>query len=778
MTLTHRSLAFGADASTLASLLIAAFVWLALAGVGMWNWITTLIIFLTISFLGLSVLIAFSRNFNNPRLSSFIALGPGLSLGLYLLFFLRAILTKTLFEMFLILSAFSFLFIGIMLIRRKRSHLSLKLSFQVIDIWKIFALTSLIGMILHSEWWWNAPVVIGTGVVAALYYPRESSTKQFLTLLSSAVLLVACVVGSVALRSSTWWVSSSNDDDPFFESISHSLVSNGPLVNPTTAAHNGFTAAAYHHLAYFFTGLLDLGTSGESFVALSRIAPVFIAISTLCSLLLFLETLSGWVLRSEVSGQIQIIACTVFCLVVRISHPLSDFLAVGALVGAIAIIPIVNLIPNVLKMSLMVLLIFGAVAFSKGLNIWLVVLVFSVHSLFKMRSWMKAAIPIFVGVLYVGFFSLNSSAASSYRIAFLDPISVSEHAFGGFGSRLLAIIYVLMPYGLGFTALALLISRHRKSRDVLSLACVFALVMFAGVSILVLISGENFRTMSYLVRPAGVVSVLSVVTCLYANQSNLLTRGRTLTAMLTGLIVFVLWSFIIPAVVPNLNSGSNYAKFLRIVRDSQFVGILALAGLILSMLWRRASDNYLVRGLNLVSFRRWSGSLTLVAIAVSVGLMSTVTRFEERLADTRSGYESSLNAGVLGTASQREVAAKLAALSATSSVAAYSGNCLDPVRDNCFRPFLFSAYSRRQFLFLYGFQKNWGFANYKEKQDAELSLNMLALSGGDAIAKLRMRKVSFVIIESSRTSEVWIKEAKDAMASVVFSNSDFLLLEI
>ena len=57
-------------------------------------------------------------------------------------------------------------------------------------------------------------------------------------------------------------------------------------------------------------------------------------------------------------------------------------------------------------------------------------------------------------------------------------------------------------------------------------------------------------------------------------------------------------------------------------------------------------------------------------------------------------------------------------------------------------------------------------------------MNMLTLSGGDAIAKLRMREVSFVIIDSSRVSEAWIKEAKELDANVVFSNSDFLLLEI
>lgn len=778
MTLTYPSSRLGSDTSTLASLFVATSVWLALASVGILYWFTTVTIFVTISLLGLSVLIAFSPNFATPRLSGLVALGPGLSLGLYLLFLLRAVATKTLFEVFLVLAASSFFIIGIVLMRSKRSRLTWNLLFPISDIWKIFALISLIGIILHSEWWWNAPVVIGTAVIAALYYPRESSTNQFLTFLSSAVLLVACVVGSIALRSSTWWVSSSNDDDPFFEAISHSLVSNGPLVSPVTAAHNGFIAAAYHHLAYFFTGLLDLGTSGESFVALSRIAPVFLAVSALCSLLLFLETLSGWVLRSEVSGQIQILACAVFFLVVRISHPMSDFLAVGALVGAIAIVPIVNLIPNVLKTVVLVLLIFGAVTFSKIPSIWVVVFMFSLHSLIEKRSWMRTAIPIFVGVFYVVLFRLISPAGASYRLALFDLVSVGEHAFGGLASRLLAVTHVLMPYGLGFTALALLVSRHRINRQVLSVAFAFALIMFTGASILVFVGGFDSRTMSYLVRPAGVVFGLSVVTCLYADQLNLLTRSRTLTAMLTGLIVFILWLMVIPAVVPNLNSGSSYAKLLRIVRDPQFVGILALAGFSLSMLWRGTAGKYLVQGSNLASFRRWSSSLILVASAVSVGLISVVTRFEERLADTRSGYESSLNAGVLGTTSQREVAANLVALSATSSVVAYSGYCVDPVMDNCFRPFLFAAFSRRQFLSVAEFQKVWGFANDLEKQDAELSLNMLTLSGGDAIAKLRMREVSFVIIESSRVSEAWIKEAKELDANVVFSNSDFLLLEI
>jgi hypothetical protein len=396
---------------------------------------------------------------------------------------------------------------------------------------------------------------------------------------------------------------------------------------------------------------------------------------------------------------------------------MSDFLAFGALVGAIAIIPLVNLIPNVLKTFGLILLVFGAVTFSKIPSIWVVVLIFSLRSLFETRSWMRTAIPILVGVFYIVLFRLISLPGGSYRIAFLDPYSVGEHAVGGLASRVLAIIYVLMPYGLGFTALALVISRHRKNRDVLSVAFAFILIMLTGVFILILVGGYDSRAMSYLSRPAGVVFGLSVVTCLYADQSNFRTHRRIFAAVITGFIIFLLWLIVIPGVIPNLNAGSGYAKMLRIVRDPQFVGILALAGFSLGILWRFAATKQVLQSWNPTFIRKSFSSLILVAGAISVGLILIVTRFEERLADTRSGYESSLNARVLGTASQREVAEKLTALSTYSSVIAYSGDCLDPVLENCFRPLLFAAYSRRQFLFCVSFQKAWGFANDREKQE-------------------------------------------------------------
>lgn len=761
---------------------LATIFWLCIAGVGATGIVGSVTVVIGVATFGLLVLQWLCHDIADPDTRVLVAIGPGLGVGLLILFLLRAVAGDSPFVGIVILVVTIALIVRHRLVGRERSSAGAFTRIKtavVSSTWMSFGAIGIIGLILHREWWWNFPIVIVGLVFCFVSRNATSSRSHFIVVLLGAALLLLASSWGTALRSEAWWVSSSNDDDAFFETWSHSLVQWGPLTNPSAIATSGPDAMAYHHLAYFLTGLVDIASSGEPFVALSRIVPVLLAVSTLGSTLLFSSTVARLLSNRKLCVTQFAVGAALFFALVSVAHPLSDFLASSLIIGVISIAHRVVNSTSLGRFAGLSILLVGSISFSKTAYIYVPVVALAVTALWSRRSITRAVVALASGAFFVGYFSLSGLYSNSFSLAFLSGSMVGEHAVGGLAARVLAIIYVLMPCSLGFVALLLVASSESWTSEIRSIWISLLLTMLSGMAFRVFLSTPEARVASYFIRPSLIAVGLSVVFYLLSRASSQAKQLQVPRVLFWAAILVGFWLVVLRNIVPDLSSGSVWAKSLRLLRDPQSLALATLAWLLL----RQVLANR-VRGSN-TSFvspqrsQRLSAAALSLVISVVVGVIPLGERIQERWEETKRGNEDELqNKAVLGSQSLFELAMVLRSTPDPDAVVAFS-ICDRECDPSGFRtPNLLSAYSRKKFLHAMGVTYIWGLSSSEEAKDYDLSRNMLKMDPLEVYNRLEVREVRYLVVDRQRAADDWVSDIKRAGALSVYQNSDFYLLEI
>jgi len=735
--------------------------------------------FVTISVVGYLSLKTVGVSFENLRTRIWTALGPGLAVGLFILFMFRAIVSRQVFVwtyLFLVLLSFLLLVHGVYnhasgwILRKDLATRG------IVGLWRLPAAIAVVGLILHREWWWNLPIVVAALLSAASLRSCRTLRSRLIVIPLVLLLIAVATRWGTSIRSELWWVSSSNNDDPFFEAWARSLVEWGPLIDPLVASGNGLSAAAYHHLAYFLVGLISYTADTATFVALSRTVPVMLAASVGFSFLLFLSAIREASRVIVLTAKSELLVTILFFVSVSLAHPLSDFLASGLLIGILALASrgVADSTRTLVGFSVLSV---GATMFSKTAYVFATVLILCVVVIRQTRSWRRTLVPLITGLAFVSAFAVNSANSSMFYFDFLSEVSVGEHAFGGPIHKLLAVVFVLMPISFSLAAVLEVARGSDTSRRVHDVLIAALSVMFCGILLQMFLGVAITRIASYFVRPVYLMAALMVTVAVLSVGSSSLRRSTFIAMGLTCSVASLIWGLVIPEVIPNLNQGSAYAKVFRLLRDPQFLGMIVF---LVAISWP-----YFVKD-QPTSFRsnerpmisRTLASVVLPALVASVGLLGILDRVDERRSETTSGLEDEINLKVLGGDTLREVSLQLRRKSEPENLAAYTICDFTAQEHSCTSPNLISAYSGRRFLHLVGLSDFLGFSSSEEEADFRLSAQLLEMSATNAISRLHERGVSFVILDRPRVSPQWISQAEQDGALVVFQNAEFLLLKV
>lgn len=641
-------------------------------------------------------------------------------------------------------------------------------------LWQVPGSIALLGFMLRADWWWSMPISMSALITSVLIYKgRERTSLLCLAILTGSVLVTVGCLASIGLRSDLWWISYNNDDDPWFHIISRGLIEWGPFTRPDVASNHGASAAAYHLLAYFLTGILNLAWPSEPMFVLSRVLPVVTALVAMCSIHFFLSVFAKLSKTSARSNPSRFWVAGIFCVAVVISGIPSDFLGAALLIGFIALAPTISSERGAIRYSLLSLLATATVAFSKGPYLYAITLMLVFAVIASKRKLIVIVAPLASSALVYLFFRQNSMSAS-IGIGFFSPESLGEHAAaGGYPARGLAILYVVTPIALGLVASFVLCSQPRSTREARVIAIGLTAVSIAAALSRLFVHADP-RGHMYLFQPGVIASGLLVALCVEHEMDRRPMRLKLLYVL--GAFLSLLWYLLVPVLVPNLNSGSVGAKFLRMVRDASILNLalLIFTALLVSSHFvshKKGQDFQLTK---MFAALPQFAALLLVATSIPFAL----SRFEHRYNETQSGEEDAWRNGVIGDADAREVSLVLKRENSRDELVAYT-MCGDDLKQGCIAPLVFAAYSEARFLSLISDPPEyWDFANEAARRDYEFSSSLLARPPNEAIRALRQRGVSLLIVNKSRSGEQWRLDKLRDIAKVIFSNDSYALLRL
>jgi hypothetical protein len=699
--------------------------------------------------------------------------GPGVFVGILILFVTRSFTTKE-------------VFIGIFLmfvIWDLLSGLSQKIAYlrQVIsrnrsrrDIWNtIYSILSaalVIGISLVKNWPWLSPFFVWVFLAVTLGRFRTPSTGA-----RFAIALGALGAGAVAyqlalsVRANLWWMLA--DDYQLFETRSWSLIEFGPRTEAVASARDGLQALAYHHGAFFLTGLVDFVTQSDQYRALTRLTPVLLAIVLVASVISLLWELSKWI--GVVQAHVSLAAVGCFLLLLPISPGMfSDYVGVVAIVSSAAIACRAASRPDTFLRALLCAAAIPATALSKAPFLYasaivLVVVILSTHGM-KSKSFVGVVIACIAVVLLL---RTASPLGGDLRFSPFNSYSLFELAEGSSLLRVLALAAVLAPVSLGSLVCVWMLVRSRD-RGVAGLFLGLLLTILVGYGSRFLVGGR-IETIRYMWQPALVATALALS---FALIPGLLVKLRVLVPLRVvtlGVLLSVLFLVLTQLFVPNLNSGSVVAKLLRVLRSPDFLQLIVAAscGLILGLrqlLRVLRNEKGLISDVSIVS--------VLLSAGMVVGLFSQSTFHFQEIREGHSGATDAERSHWVGTPNLKEVSRYLREETDKSSLIAVT--LCEYLSEGCpSEDFRFAAYSERKFLSLGG---SW-ILYYSTDDPAALDALGSSVTGSVDLDRLtafwRSRGVDYGVIDKALVPAPIALETV-SKTEEVFSNSDYRILKL
>jgi hypothetical protein len=456
-----------------------------------------------------------------------------------------------------------------------------------------------------------------------------------------------------------------------------------------------------------------------------------------------------------------------------ISGAPSDFLGAALLIGFIAIAPMIVAEMSFLRFLTLTFFVTVSTAFAKGPYMYAIVIVIITLTLATRRPRHFLIAPGVSGCAVLVFFS-QSNVATSIGFGFFPLASLGEHSFAsGLAGRLLAIAFVLMPLAIGIIsaiALNLVVRTPTVSAQV---SWSLLVVMFCALASRLFLAADA-RTHSYFFEPGLIAGGLMVMLAFRESRENRLQQVPSIIVI--AIAIVMLWQFVIPEVVPSLNSGSIAAKSLRMLREATVVNLLLLGLVILVYLGHiirrnRPRANSPIRVLLALP-------LLPPALLAATNVPSMFSEIEQRHRKTQSGEEDLWRERVIGSSEAREVARVLGELNINDELVAYT-SCGNDLKRGCEPPLVFVAYSGSRFLAAYSDLKaEWGLANLAADQDYELTLSLLKIPASEAINNLRLRNVALLVVDLRRATPPWISSALASGTTMLYSNESFAIIAL
>lgn len=753
---------------------LAVNMWLLVTGISLIRAVTAFFVLIAVGCLGyqvLSFLLSRSAIISGATLWM---LGPGVIFGSILLFGLRAVFPKNWF-----LAAASLICLTAIAIELRKLLRSVRgggrpardlLSRDFVQM--TLTLFFLIGIPLARLWPWVTPIVISSAIAAFVFRRLETTNVLKNTTRWIVMFLLAfSAFLSRQIRSDLWWMGA--DDNQFFEALSHSLLEWGPQERTISIAGSGVAHVAYHHLAYFLSGLVSVFARGETFMVLTRVMPVMVSTCFVSSLVLAVHDLSASGSPTKLLDESRAKLGISYVLALSVPSPLSNFLGLTVLV---CIVVLSQYIVDSQRWSVRLPLVFltlTALVFSKAPYLYAGVISLVIGAVFGLvKSWAVVVFTAVSSTVLLLFFSL-SEAASDFRIEPFSSYSVFELSEGR-GTKLLALISVSAPVALGLVV-GLAVIDWRGSTRVRTFVLSSLVVVIVGATSRLVVGGR-IETIRYLFEPAILFASL-LVAVWYVCDGKRVRRGTPGFSAGISIGVAAVWLLAVPKVVPNLNSGSTFAKLLRVIRDPNFAQVTFVA--IGAMLF---AAQHLTRYARLgpLGFDRSLANRILqkllFPVAVGVTIAASLPGLVESFSESRSGIQDTQRRSYIGSTEQVALARVIKERTANNDLIAVS--LCDSRVEKCPTDYVLAAYSKRRFLSLGGtFVQFWG-GNKQEILDYETSARIGAVPISNTLHYLKGREVGYLVVDKSVVNETWIDSANQNGLVRLYENSQFILYDL
>jgi hypothetical protein len=700
-------------------------------------------------------------------------LGPGVVLGILILYLLRLATTRDAFLALLVL------FAALDVWRSLRSE-SNRITFQLrrdllqsqpLEILRDSALVALvIGISLAKVWPWVIPTMAGLGlVIVATLLPGMGVAGRWLTSLGIACSAVALFVFARDTRSELWWMLA--DDFQWFEARVWSLIQLGPQVEPIEAGKTWEAAVTYHNGAYFLAGLIQQLVQETTYTVLARFLPVLMALVLGASSAALVMETNCW--YPHISRHRLLVGIALIPLLVPITpESPSNSLGISAILASICIGLRTIRGRNSWFGAAVCAAMMPATVLAKAPFVYASALTVSsllISQPHKMRRELVTFISLGLGLWF--FLRSATPLSGDFRLSPFSPSSIFELAEGSAPVRLLALLIVFAQLAPGaILGCILLLTERTASLRSLLVGCL--ITMFAGYAARFIVGGK-IETIRYLWLPALISSTIIILVAINSVSTKQLRAGKTLEAMILAGSVATLWLIVIPHLIPNLNSGSLLAKTYRVWRSPDFFQFLFVISVAL-VLGGCISKTAKYLKLPEPSSRSLTASIlsvALVAGVVSIG--NQLPDIVQNMRETKLGISDSNREEWIGTADLRQASSFLKNSTPSDSLVALT--LCDANDSNCGNlDFSFAAYGQRRFLALW--VPEWP-SGTLEIIDAESSTIQKNGSISELLTYWKRRDVDYGVIDKALVGKD-VQTEIEKSNKIVFENARYQIIEL
>ena len=693
-------------------------------------------------------------------------LGPGVVLGILILFLIRLITTKSVFVWILLAIAIFEVFGVLRSWFRKRALGERKHHFfsDVSDsVQHVCLVLSVLSLFLSREWQWTFPIALGGLIAASLIGTRfrvVQPVSVFILILFSASTLIAAVWIALELRPKLWWILA--DDYVYFEALSNSLLEFGPRVNPLAAALAPTQASSYHHGVYLLGGLVDYVIQGEMFQVQTRIIPVLLAMMTFSALTVFVLMAQEQLWRLRNKNSLFLLAVT-FVVTVPVSHFAgSNQLGVVAVISTVSIVVAISRTEYLWRHSLLLAALILATALSKIPFAYAPMCIIGSVIVLSRKFQIRKSMPVLITFIAIFEFVRRANpAGGDYSIRWISESAETVEQKFSLVFEVVRIVVIgssLVPIII-LTALQIKDSREEFERRLLGgLLGVLTLGFVARL----LLDGRG-ESISYIWMPALVASGLLHLMALGWLMERSDSRG-TFTLLLgcvAGLFLILL------------------VNLYRLVSSSGFVSLVfsfAVVAMLLGQLNPLSKEG---RGGSLLqrSPVKFAAGLLMV-LSVSMAVADNIPSYMKAYRESLSGETDVERVRWLPTANILEVTNFLREQTPSASLVGLT--LCRSTRDDCEgnSTYLFAAYSGRQFLSLGGsFILDWP-QDRQVLDDYASSISVGSSSLSTTLKRWQTRGVDYGIIDKQLVSRQDRAFLTMSTSVVEFENNRYLVLKL
>lgn len=695
-----------------------------------------------------------------PRNYGLWLIGPCLGFGSLVLYFLRVFIPRDVFlVLFILLPTVLLAWRARNAIRERRSRGNWSVS-PTATVSCALALIGLTGINLGLHWAWLLPVAWLSLAFAGALSLTHTRKGLFASVALTSTLIAARAVTEV--RAPTWWLSPAEGipaDESTLEALSRGLIEFGPRVSTQWHGLNGVGPIGYHNLAYLLVGIIDRLSAAEPYIVLMNIAPVIISASALASMILLVRIIFPDRMRQHPSLVLPILGLLACLIAFRpTGHP-SSMLGFATLLSSFVVIAGCRGDSNRWREAALAGLSIVVVAFSKGPYIIGTLTAAAAIMVTNPKArWRIGGMIFFSGLATTAFFNSVSVAAEPLRFQFWSPQTMGSQFEISFYNFKIFFGMLVIPVITGIVGSLTLLALSKTRETPWGLACLFV-ISFGVASQLIIVANDGIAHQGIFYVPARVASALVILLTAVA-AAEFRPRGPLVAV---GVAASIAVSQVARTAAARFESSSITQLSL-----TSGLAVLLLTTAIAVGAWRRTESRKLIQLASFSAILLISTSLVFDGIRTDVGKAEQISSIG---ADRR--WEN-----WYGNSSMKELVEFLKQSTESESLIAQS--LCPPAEfsgDGCEPDFRLPALSGRQFLAsdpLFDVNS----VNSDTREDIKLSSSFGSLSPDETMNRLRDRRASYLVLEKSKVSELWITQVIQLPTAKVFENSNYVVLKL